>query len=496
MGATHKDYEGSKKMRERNQKKLTQGRRRSGAATVRTAHRNKERGAVLAYTVISALFLFFAVGLGVDLGHLYLVKTESQNAADAAALAGASALTLPDDQKIPTAMNRALTVLNQNKYNFNNRNFEDVMSLDEQRALIEFSINLDGDYVDEATAHANPQDIRFIRVTTPEAPVTVFFAGPLLGSTQDISAKATAGMSVPGNLDFCILPVSAIQCDPNQDFETCSLECRKGIDPGCNCDPTKSGYPQPDCKKFWGKCPNATTANPYPMQTVEEGGYDPNEDGLCDPKKEFCKGCQYTVRSEPSNGPAPGAYNLLACAGTGKCDVRMALAAYGDCPCQASPGDVLTTLSEPGQAAGPVRQGLNVRFDKYNGNSSCDPITDPDCTTCQPNPDDHPPDANIADPLNWTQYQAGNPFDAPDHDGIPSRRVMIVPIVPITEYTDGNGRQFVRAGTFGGFFMQEAVPNGSGDIKFEYIGDDISGVIGFDPNDENITNVVTPVLYR
>ena len=60
----------------------------------RASRRKKERGNVLVYTVVSAFFLFMAVGLGVDLSHLYLTKTELQNTADAAALAGASALKL------------------------------------------------------------------------------------------------------------------------------------------------------------------------------------------------------------------------------------------------------------------------------------------------------------------------------------------------------------------------------------------------------------------
>src|SRR5215203_6467185 len=85
--------------------------------------RKNERGNVLAYTVLSALFLFLAVGLGVDLSHFYLAKTEMQNAADAAALAGASALTLPNPDRITTAVDRAVDLLNINKYNFNNKSF-------------------------------------------------------------------------------------------------------------------------------------------------------------------------------------------------------------------------------------------------------------------------------------------------------------------------------------------------------------------------------------
>src|SRR5690348_9968831 len=102
----------------------------------KTSKRDKQRGNVLAYTVLSALFLFFAVGLGVDLSHLYLAKTELQNAADAAALAGASALTLADDIKIATATDRAVNTMNLNKYNFNNKNFADVMDTTTQRTLV------------------------------------------------------------------------------------------------------------------------------------------------------------------------------------------------------------------------------------------------------------------------------------------------------------------------------------------------------------------------
>jgi uncharacterized membrane protein len=114
--------------------------------------RRGERGSVLTYTVLSVLFLFLAVGLGVDLSHLYSVKTELQNAADAAALAGASALLLPEDVRITTAVDRAVATLNKNKYNFNNEQFDAVMPPADQRDLVEFAVNLDGTYYKEADA--------------------------------------------------------------------------------------------------------------------------------------------------------------------------------------------------------------------------------------------------------------------------------------------------------------------------------------------------------
>src|SRR4051812_47225156 len=154
------------------------------------SRRKGERGNVLAYTVLSALFLFLAVGLGVDLSHFYLAKTEMQNAADAAALAGASALTLPNPDRITTAVDRAVDLLNTNKYNFNNKSFSvDRASLcGAGQACVTFAENLNGTYVSETAAHDDPDDIRFIKVTTPSKPVSVIFASPILGSSLALDA--------------------------------------------------------------------------------------------------------------------------------------------------------------------------------------------------------------------------------------------------------------------------------------------------------------------
>src|SRR6185369_15587610 len=163
----------------------------------RVLRRKGESGNVLVYTVLSALFLFFAVGLGVDLSHFYLSKTEMQNAADSAALAGASALTLPNPDRITTAVDRAVDLLNTNKYNFNNKSFAvDRNSLCHPgEACVTFAQNLNGTYISESAAHDDPENIRFIKVTTPSKPVSVIFASPLLGSALALDAKATAGLS-------------------------------------------------------------------------------------------------------------------------------------------------------------------------------------------------------------------------------------------------------------------------------------------------------------
>lgn len=416
----------------------------------RASRRKGERGNVLAYTVLSALCLFLAVGLGVDLSHFYLAKTEMQNAADAAALAGASALTLPNPDRITTAVDRAVELLNDNKYNFNNKSFgvDRAKLCGTGEACVTFAANLDDPtYLKEADARANPDNIRFIKVTTPSKGVSVIFASPILGSALALDAKATAGLSVPGNVRICIAPLSAVAPNPGQSFPAGSE----------------------------GTCPTAG------IQHYTDGTPD------CDPTKEFCKGCLYTIRSGTTTNPSPGNYQILACAGNGGAQVRDALAAYGEgCKCgNISPGDSIgiDTTTKPGETAGPVQDGLNVRFDDYKGAVKYSEST--------------PPDLNVAQGITYTQYSKGTPFQGPvdSHIGQPDRRVLRIPLIQASEF--GNGKDTVKVKALSGFFMRDPVgKKKNGDITVEYVGGDVSGVTGLDPNGGNTTNIVTPVLYR
>lgn len=461
-----------------------------------TRQRKGERGSVLAYTVLSVLFLFLAVGLGVDLSHLYLAKTELQNTADAAALAAASALKDPGPQRITTAVNRALSMMNTNatntnqynKYNFNNRNYVDVMTLANQRALVRFAVNLSefdtGDGMSEEDALASPDNIRFVRVTTPSVPISIFFSIPILGVSQNLNAKAVSGLSVPGNLSVCIAPLSAVSCPPN--------------DPNCSlCDPGDSLYPNCTSSKYWGKCDGS---DPYAIQNVPVNGPDdPDGDGHCDPKKEFCKGCTYNIRSEGSGGggPSAGNFQILRCAGSGANQVRQALAAYGSqCQCgRVSPDDEVET--QTGVDAGAIRQGLNVRFDVYEGGLNYGPTTRPDQNIEQGVSTGN--GSNEVWPgITYQQYQNMTTFPplATGHSGVANRRVLLIPIIPLSEFADETGNQTVQVSRIAGFFMRAQVSGGTGgDIQVEYAPDIVS-VIGYDPNDNNITNIVTPVLYR
>ena len=367
----------------------------------RLAARKNERGSILATSALGMLSVLLAVGLGVDVSRFYLAKTELQNAADASALAGVSALN-STATGITQATDRAIQVMNNYDFNHQNVSFP--------RANVLFAKNLGGPYVSEASAQGDPHDVRFVQVTTPPSAIPVSFAVSVLGTSKNLTATATAGYSVPINVFCNWIPVSVIDYD-------------------------------------------------VPM----------------------VPGQTYTIRAGPGNKVSPGNYQILAVAGPGGKDVRVGLASGVDLCAEA--GATYSVDTKPGVTSGPVRQGINTRFDDYQ--------------TSQVNPTDMPPDTNIKDNITYSQYRAGSPSQSPSHTGVPGRRVVIIPIVKLAEYDQG--RNEVKFNRFGQFFLQSRVGNGNGgDIQAEYINDIVvAGKGGYDPNGGPANNLMaTPVLYK
>jgi hypothetical protein len=349
------------------------------------------------------LAFLLATGLCVDISHLYLVKTELQNAADASALAAVSALN-GTDTGITAAKARAEQVMNN--YGFNKSGVKMAAG------KVEFAVNLDGNYMNEATARTQAANIRFVRVKTPQSPASIFFASILIGGSRNLSAEATAGMSVPLNVICDWIPLSVI------DYDVAMIPGRT-----------------------------------------------------------------YTIRAAPSGHVEPGNYQVLAVAGRGGSDVREGLAS-GVNIC-AEPGAVYQIDTKPGVNSGPVRAGINTRFDDYQGGSV--------------NPTDHPPDTNIKEGIDHDAYTKKLSVQPPraGHTGVDGRRVVYIPIVKKGEYD--NGRGTVKFDRFGAFFLQTKVGNGNGgDIVAEYIEDAVvGGRGGYNPNGAvPESTIVKPVLYR
>jgi Flp pilus assembly protein TadG len=170
--------------------------------------RGGERGSILAVSAFGMLAFLLAVGLCVDISHFYVVRAELQNAADAAALAGASALNSKPGG-IAQATARATTVMNN--YEFNQTG----VTIEEDD--VTFAVNFDGPYMSAGTASAAGvvNNVRFVQVKVPPKPVGVLFAGLAMGGleTANISAEAVAGMSVPPNVFCDWIPLAVID-DP------------------------------------------------------------------------------------------------------------------------------------------------------------------------------------------------------------------------------------------------------------------------------------------
>jgi hypothetical protein len=191
-------------------------------------------------------------------------------------------------------------------------------------------------------------------------------------------------------------------------------------------------------------------------------------------------GDTYTFRADTGGSVTPGNYQILAVAGAGGQDVRIGLASGVDA-C-AAPGEEYAVDTKPGLTSGPVRVGINTRFDDYGP---------------QVNPVQQPPDTNIQEDITYAQYLAGSPSQAPSHDGIPGRRVVIIPIVKQNEYDQGRG--VVKFNRFGLFFLQTKVKGGNGgELTAEFI--DVAtvvgrGKVGTGPAAAN-GFLAKPVLYR
>ena len=189
--------------------------------------RKQERGSVLATSAIAMLSVLLAVGLGIDISRMYLSKAELQNAADAAALAGVSALN-GGSPGITEATNRAVAAMN--KYDFNKT------GVTFPRENIQFAVNLEGPYMSEGAASTAATNIRFVKVTTPNSPVGISFAAIVLGSSRDLAATATAGYSVPLNVICPWLPAFVLDnpADPIKPGGTYTFRLEPGdaITPG------------------------------------------------------------------------------------------------------------------------------------------------------------------------------------------------------------------------------------------------------------------------
>lgn len=161
--------------------------------------RDGQRGSVMIMTAILMAGIILAVGLCIDVARVYMIRTELQNAADAAALSAARELD-SGAGGIQDAVIRATTIVNS--YGFNDATAS-VAAVD-----VRFAGNLYGTYVSADVADDNPAEYRFVQVTTLTAATPMLFSARILGANHTESRTATAGMSVGINTICDFFPVA------------------------------------------------------------------------------------------------------------------------------------------------------------------------------------------------------------------------------------------------------------------------------------------------
>jgi Flp pilus assembly protein TadG len=160
-------------------------------AAVPCAPRQRQRGAYLLTVAMTLLFLIGFVGIAVDLGHLFVVKTELQTALDSCSLAAAQELDGRSDA-IDRARSAGKTAGNLNRVNFQSTTWSD------KGTIVDTDITFkDSSYIDTADA----TKATYVQCQHTQQGVNIWLlralaafsgASPGYADTQNVGAVAVA----------------------------------------------------------------------------------------------------------------------------------------------------------------------------------------------------------------------------------------------------------------------------------------------------------------
>ncbi|ELV8768899.1 hypothetical protein QNE60_000164 [Vibrio harveyi] len=405
------------------------------------ATRRTQKGITLVLISMVLLILLGVAAFGIDLNHQVLNKTRLQNAVDAAALAGAVAA----DENGDVVAAAAVATATLNNISASDGNSE--LTFDNSNTSVTFSLDR-ATFVDAAsfTAPTGAYDV-YVRVAVTDIGLTQFLSG-LFGINKNISASALAGRSA-------------------------------GFVQSCNLTPiAMCGEPTGSAEDAWGYKP---------------ANYDPNVD--TDPSLVH----ELKVGDQNNTDMGPGNFQLLdfgqGGGNSGAALVRDALSgAYNGC---AAIGDTVTT--KPGNSAGPVAQGLNVRLNDFSGPIKNDGTVLPDKYVREPDVLAQT-DETYAGNLYYANYlqelsacqSGGASCDSSSYtgnSGLNGRRILRIPIVNCEEST---GKTDFDVLGFGCFFLLQRVSNsGQSSVFGQFLYDCLinNGSTGVDPTDKGFYRI-------
>lgn len=321
----------------------------------------RQRGAVALLFGLTLVVLLAAGGLVLDLGHLYVLKSELQNGADSAALAGAKEIDMTA-AGVGRAAAKALSFAEKNKFNFSS-------DLTLTNSNVEFGEGPDGPWFSVGDAQASPSGKTFIRVDTGSKSVPTYLMG-----VAGIPTIATSGVAVAGRFVVDITPIGLCAIDPDN-----RLGARALLPPSTEKELLEHGFRRGMTYDMLRMGPIGGASDPMLLNPVD------SPPSACQPSH------------SSANFTAP-----FLCQGN-----------------SAVANNATEVYANTGVSVGPVEKALNSRFNQYPGGSACVPATAPPDRNIRDYPfgDAANGPAKYMDPVQGAQSQ---PYDATSGFPLPS----------------------------------------------------------------------------
>lgn len=167
--------------------------------------KSRQRGAMLLVVTFSLIVLFGIAALVLDVGRVYIIKNQLQNAADAGALRGAKALDGTAGGLI-TAESKAREAALTNEFKLVASALTNA-EIDVYFAATPFPASWTSA---DATCRSTPSNCFFIRVDTRAGGIASFFAG-IVG----VDSAAAKALAVAGRFTVDVTPLAACAIDLN-----------------------------------------------------------------------------------------------------------------------------------------------------------------------------------------------------------------------------------------------------------------------------------------
>lgn len=300
----------------------------------------RSRGAIALMLALSLFVLFGFMALAMDLGRTYVVRTELQNAADAAALAGALELK-QDLSGIANAISRAVDTAKAHSSRFSSQAQIDITAANLAVGTCPRDDCMTP--ISNITTNAQATGQTFLRVQIPSGTMATLFARLMpWSSNSSLTSTSTFGRAIAGRYVTKVTPIGL-----------CAFRDASGVaHPKNEVIEPVPGSGKKELVHFGFR--RGMSYNIFDMGNI--GG--PSTPYLINPIDVYPKPCTPANSSADSTAP-------FMCSGSSAVVTTTATTNY--------------VYGNTGVSGGRVETALNSRFNIYgNGaNASCDPVQSP-----------------------------------------------------------------------------------------------------------------------